>query len=243
LIFAASAAAQNFVFKPYYGYLLPRMTDVNEQIDRQMQGWRELLAAPIPFPDKIDGDRLIGAQILYHFSEDYAAGLDISQYQEKVATEYSKPATATPERFFYEREVQAVNVALNLKYYFGYYAADRLNAYIGAGTGVIFVKANSTTQSSFITDGSGEVGLQPVDTRGKFSGESLMATTAAGFDFQLTDFFAFSAEIGYQFANVGQLEGTVNLIDNPDDTAFTTNTSFDFSGFYFHAGLGIGLPF
>jgi hypothetical protein len=49
--------------------------------------------------------------------------------------------------------------------------------------------------------------------------------------------------VGYRYAKLGQLDGTVRQNNNQQDAAFTTNTSFDFSGFYWQAGMGIGLPF
>ena len=227
------------MIKPYYGHLLPRMSDVNNRIENQIEGWRELLGEPVPAPGKIDGHRLLGAQVGYHFGENYFLTLNVSHYEEKVQSEF----TPAPDRFYFERQVEFYDVTANLQYYFDYDSASRLNKYLGIGVGILFAKARSNTQSTFISNPKNGTLFPPSDTRGDFSGNSLLAAVSAGLDVRLFNPFSLWAEAGYQFANIGHLEGTVNTFDGRAITGFTTNTSFDFSGFYFRAGLGIGLSF
>ncbi len=61
LIFVAPLAAQSLIIKPFYGYLLPRMSEVNDQIGRQIGLWRELLEEPILSPGTYDQDAQHGA--------------------------------------------------------------------------------------------------------------------------------------------------------------------------------------
>ncbi len=241
LIFVAPLAAQSLIIKPFYGYLLPRMSEVNDQIGRQIGLWRELLEEPILSPGKIDGHYVFGAQVLHHFNDDYAVTLELSRYQEKIATDYFKPASSS-ERFLYERDVETYNLAVNLNYYFGYDEASRLNKYVGFGAGLLFAKANSVTLSSIVSDPKG-ASLPAVDTRGEFSGNSITAALAGGLELRLAGSVSLWGEAGYRYAKIGQLEGTARRINEQEASAFTTNTSFDFSGFYVHAGLGLGLPF
>lgn len=242
LMLVAPASAQRLMIKPFYGYLLPQMSDVNERIERQIEGWRELVGVPIPFPEKIAGNGVFGAQAQYQLNDEYFLALNVSHYQKKVATEYSDDAAPIPQNFLYEREVETTDVTLHLNYYFNYDPANRLNKYLGVGAGLIFAKARSNTKSSFVTNPNSKVLLAPVDTQGDFSGNSVTAVFSGGLDFGLSNFVSLWSEVGYQYAKVGQMEGTVSRPDN-QNAAFTTNTSFDFSGFYFRAGLGIGLPF
>lgn len=246
LIFVAPLAAQSLVIKPYYGYLLPRLSEVNDQIGRQIGVWRELLEEPIPSPGEIDGHYVFGAQVLHHFNDDYAVTLELSRYQEKAASDYFKPAT-TAERFLFEREVETYNLAVNLNYYFGYDETSRLNKYVSFGTGLLFAKANSVTLSSIASDPKG-ASLPAVDTRGEFSGTSVTAALAGGLELRLLGSLAVWGEAGYRYAKMGELDGTVRRLDEQQSGVFITETSpteasFDFSGFYFHAGLGLGLPF
>ncbi|MCI0696722.1 hypothetical protein L0337_32550 [candidate division KSB1 bacterium] len=240
--FVAPLAAQSLVIKPYYGYLLPRMSEVNDQIGRQIGLWRELLGEPVLSPGKIDGNNVFGAQVLHHFNDDYAVTLELSRYQEKIASDYFKPASSS-ERFLFKREVETYNLAVNLNYYFGYDEASRLNKYFGFGVGLLFAKANSVTLSSIVSDPKIGASLPAVDTRGEFSGNSITGALAGGLELRLVGSVSLWGEAGYRYAKIGQLDGTVRRIDDQQGAAFTTETSFDFSGFYFHAGLGIGLPF
>lgn len=243
LFFVAPLAAQSLVIKPFYGYLLPRMSAVNDQISRQIGLWQELLGEPVPSPGKIDGNNVFGGQILYHFNDDYAVTLEMSRYQEKVVTDYFKPGAPATERFLYEREVKTYNLAVNLNYYFVYDEASRLNKYVGFGAGLLFAKANSVTLSSIVSDPKTGASLPAVDTRGEYSGNSITAALAGGLELRLIGSVSLWGETGYRYAKVGQLDGRVRQIDAQEAAAFTSIASFDFSGFYFQAGLGIGLPF
>jgi opacity protein-like surface antigen len=243
LIFAVPGMAQTIVIKPYYGYLLPRLSQVNDQISRQIEVWRELLGEPILSPGKIDGNHIWGGQVLYHFNNDYAVTLEASRYQEKVVTDYFRPAASAAERFLFEREVKTFNFAVNLNYYFDYDEASRLNKYVSFGVGLLFAEANSVTFSSIVIDSKTGAVLPLVDTRGDFSGNSVTAALAGGLDLRVAGSISLWGEAGFQYAKIGQLEGTARRLNDQQAAAFTTSTSFDFSGFYFRAGLGIGLPF
>jgi len=242
LFFAIPLFSQSFTIKPFYGYLRPQMTEVNRSIDTQMEAWRELLEEPLPSPGKISGQSILGGEIQYHLNDDYFLGLNVSRYRDQATTDYRSPSPATPGRFLYTREVEAVDVALHLDYYFAYDESSRLNKYFGLGIGIISAQAQSVTQSTFEMTGS-KVALPLIDTTGDFSGTAFTALISGGLALRLVEPFSLWSEVGYRYAKLGQLEGTVRQIDSQQNAAFTTNTSFDFSGFYLQAGLGIRLPF
>ncbi|MGH7457224.1 MAG: hypothetical protein ACRENG_38095, partial [bacterium] len=214
-----------------------------DQIGRQIGLWQELLGETGLSPGKFDGHYVFGAQVLHHFNDDYAVTLELSRYQEKIATDYFKPAASSAERFLYEREVETYNLAVNLNYYFGYDEAGWLNKYVSFGAGLLFAKANSVTLSSIVSDPKTGALLPAVDTRGEFSGNSITGALAGGLELRLIGSALLWGEAGYRYAKIGQLDGTVRRINEQEASAFTTSTSFDFSGFYFQAGLGVGLPF
>jgi opacity protein-like surface antigen len=241
LIFVTPLLAQSLALKPYYGYSLPQLSEVNDQMKRQIEGWQTLLGASIASPGEFSGKSIFGGQVQYHLNDDYFLALDVSRYQQKISTEYLSGATPAPDRFYYERSVETFDVALNLDYYFGYDPESRLNKYFGIGVGMIFAQATSLTQLSFAAEPEPGTTLTAVDTRGDFSGNSITGAFLLGLDWRLSDWFFLWTEGGYRYAKVGQMDGTVSRADNQQDTAFTTTTSFDFSGFFVHAGLGIGL--
>jgi opacity protein-like surface antigen len=179
--------------------------------------------------------------VQFHLNDDYFLAIDVSRQQQKISTEYLSGTTPEPDRFYYERGVETFDVALNLNYYFGYDPESRLNKYFGIGVGMIFAKATSLTQLSLATEPKPGMTLTALDTRGDFSGNSITATFLLGLDLRLSNLFFLWTEGGYHYAKVGQMEGTVSRVDDQQGVAFTTNTSFDFSGFFVHAGLGIAL--
>jgi len=240
LIIVNPLLAQSFTIKPYFGYFRPQLTDVNRRIENQIGTWRELLEEPLPSPGKITGRSIFGAAIQYHLNDDYFLCLDISRYQKEATTEYF--TNDTPARFFFAREVKTLDAALHLDYYFDYDESDLLNKYIGLGLGIVSVQALSTTQSSFESNAS-KITLPRVDTSGDFSGTAFTLAISGGLEVRLPGAFSLWSEAGYKYAKVGQLDGAIRQINDQQNAAFTTNTSFDLSGFYFQAGVGIGLPF
>lgn len=242
IIFVTPLFSQSFTIKPFYGYLRPQMTDVNRRIDTQMEAWRELLEEPLPSPGKISGQSILGGEIQCHLNEEYFLGLNISRYKDQATTDYRSQTAEAPGRFLYMREVEALDVALHLDSFLGYDESSRFNKYFGIGLGVILVKAKSVTQSTFELTGS-KVTLPLVDTTGDFSGTAFTALLSGGLDFKLAGPVSLWSEAGYRYAKLGQLEGTVRQLNSLQNTSFTTNTSFDFSGFYLQAGLGMGLSF
>lgn len=238
---APSLLSQNFTIKPFYGYLRPQMTDVNRRIDNQMAAWRELLEEPLPSPGKFSSRSIFGGELSYHLNDDYFIGLNVSRYQDQVTTDYRSSSPAAPGRFLYSREAEAIDVALHLDYYFDYDESSRWNKYFGVGIGLISAQARSVTRSTFEMTAS-KVTLPLIDTTGDFSGTAFTALLSAGLDVKMAGPFAIWSEVGYRYAKLGQLEGTARQINSQQNAAFTTNTSFDFSGFYVQAGLGVGLP-
>jgi len=244
LVFAIPLTAQNLVIKPYYGYLhlLPQMKDVNKQITRQIEGWREELNEPISFPGKFNGAHFVGAEIQYHLSNDYVLAMDFFFFRESVGTSEKIMIGALPYFFAYGRRVESFDVVAKLHYYFDYKPESRFNKYIGLGGGPVFAKAKSVTVI-FLNEAGFDGERRPVDAQDSFSKTSLTAVISAGADFRLLNFISLWGEAGYQYAKVGQIKGTVRQLDDMLNTAFPTESSIDLSGFYFRTGLGIRLPF
>ena len=244
LVFAIPLVAQNLVIKPYYGYLhlLPQMKDVNNQIARQIEGWREELNELVSFPRKFNGAKFFGAQMQYHLSHGHVLAMDFFFFEESVGTTYEKSTGTLPYLFAYGRRVESFDVVAKLHYYFDYKPAGRFNKYIGLGGGPVFAKAKSFTGIVMREAGfDGE--RRPVDAQDNFSKTSFTVVISAGADFRLFNFVALWGETGYQYAKVGQIDGTDHRSDDMPNTVFPTEASIDLSGLYFRTGLGIKLPF
>jgi len=165
LVLATPLAAQKFSIKPMVGYYYPKLGEVNSKIKTDVDELRNILAAPIPSAGEFNGNIILGGQIEYQANEEYFFNLNVSYYQEKVATDYNSANTTPPWQLNYERDLWMVDVILNMHYYLNYSSWRRFNKYIGIGVGVMFVNAKSLTFSSnpnFLSD-----------TRGDYSGGKL----------------------------------------------------------------------
>ncbi|MCB0261103.1 MAG: hypothetical protein KDH97_16470 [Calditrichaeota bacterium] len=228
---AVSLNGQNVILKPYYGYYIPRMADVNAKIDQDMDNARIFLQAPVPDAGKFDGEPIFGGQFEYHAGEDYFFNVNFFLYQEQVTTSYQGDGWI----FNYEREVEMFDFVLNMHYYFNYNSWRRLNKYIGLGVGLLVLNANSltfSTNSDYLSDSKGE-----------FNSNTLTGVLSAGLNYRLSNYLQLWGEGGVQFGNFGQIDGKVSSLENPEKRDFISDSSFDMTGFFLRGGLGIGLPF
>jgi hypothetical protein len=241
LALAAPAAAQRLWIKPYYGYLKVSMTDLNNRVEDQILGWRDVLDAPVADPGKIDGNSAYGGEIALDFSDTYSAGIGIYYFKENISTRYTNLTGTALTQFAFERGVRLYDLFFNLRYYFSEPAFSPVSFYAGFGAGLAMAKASSNTQH-FVSDASDTTFFVFTDTQGDFSGTTTSAQLMAGIEGRLGGFFLLWGEAGYQVARPGQMDGTIRRIGNEQGSAFTSNTSFNYSGFYARGGLGIALP-
>ncbi len=237
VLFACSVTAfsQGVTLKPLIAYPFVRMGEVNDNIAGDIRTFRESTGAAIPSPGEFDGARTFGAQVEYHLNEDYFFNLSLSFYKETVGTQFNSTLPA-PIELDYQREVRSYDFMLNMLYYFNYNNWKRFNKYLGIGVGLIRVNADSKTFYKIEDE-------LLIDSEGEFTKTGLSALISAGMNYRLATLLSIWGEGGYQVSNVGQLDGKVTTIENPTRTDFTTNSSFDLSGFYIRGGLGITLPF
>ncbi|RMI00526.1 MAG: hypothetical protein D6681_11255 [Calditrichaeota bacterium] len=220
--------------KPHAGLLFPGMGDVNAKIENDIISFRQITGEPIPSPGTIGRNKFFGVQVEYQIEEDYFASLNVGYYSDAAEVDYSATAGL---RFHYLREVQLFDFMLNLHYYFNYSTWKRVNTYLGMGVGLSVANARSETFSNFGDE------LAQVDSRGDFAGNSLSALLGAGVDVRLSQAFSLWGELGLQYGNMGQLDGSVTTKDHPEKRDTVSQSSFDFTGIYVRAGLGVLLPF
>lgn len=235
LVLATPLTAQKFSIKPVIGYYYPRLAEVNSKIKVDVDGLRNILGAPIPSAGKFTGNIYFGGQIEYQANEEYFFNLNVSYYREKVAADYNSANTVPPWQLSYEREIRMVDVILNMHYYLNYSSWKRFNKYIGIGVGMMFVHARSLT---FIA--SPDI---PLDSRGEYSGNTLTGILAIGGNYRLSKTVKLWSEFGLEYGNVGELNGKVTSLEQPEETDAATQSSFDLTGLFLRGGLGITLPF
>lgn len=242
LFFCAAVCAQ-VTIRPFYGFYKPRLGDVNAKIEADIIGWRNLIGEPIPGLSGFGGNRSIGGQIRYPISEEDFLAVNIGYYQEEQALTHIGGAGLQNE-FLYQREIEMYDFVFNLHHFINYSSWRPFNYYIGLGVGLVVVRANSVTRSDF-TENSLDPGSPPplTDTVTESNGNNLSGLISSGFTLRVNNYLEFWAEGGLQYANIGELEGTLTRINGDPINDYVTNSSFDLTGFYARAGAGFTLPF
>ncbi len=234
MLMATGYSQRGATIKPYYGFFIPRMNDVNGKIQNDIRMFRDIFGEQIPSPGNINGNRVFGGQIEYHLNENYFLNINFSYYQEEVSMLYLS-RIETGAFLNYSRAVELYDVIANLLYYFNYNSWRRFNTYVGIGVGLIVANAHSVTQTTYIA--------LPLNSRGDFSGNSLSGVLSFGGNYRLAKFLYLWGEGGLLYGSMGQLDGSVTTLDNPERHNAVTTSSFDFTGIFVRAGLGIAVPF
>lgn len=227
--------AQSVYIKPFAMWYRPSLANVKANIDDDLNQLRNTTGLSIANDDQFSSKIIFGGEVEYHLSEDFFATIFISFYEDEVRTEAAS-VDKTTSVFFYSRDLSTIDVKLNLQKYFHYSSWRKLNYYFGVGIGINQLDAGSKTT---FTDG----GVEVINTTGEFAGSVLSASGYLGLTLKAIDYFKIYGEAGYMVADFGQLDGKVRTVDNPQGITTLTESSFDLSGFFLRAGIGIALPF
>ncbi len=226
---------QGAYLKPHYGYLFPKMSAVNNKIRADINIARQLLDPSIPAAGEIGGSPFFGGQIEYHLNEDYFFNISVEYFQDEVASRFQGGGSQAPWSFDYQREVKMYDIMFNIHYYFNYNSWQRFNKYLGVGVGVVVVDARSLTVSDHPN--------YLRNSRGDFSGSVLSGLFSLGGDFRIVEAFKLWAEVGYQVSSVGQLDGRITTLQNPERQDIISESSFDLTGPYVRGGIALAMPF
>jgi len=234
-LFSMNMFAQ-VTLKPHYGLYLPKLGDVNSKISNDLSEFRRITGQPFPDAGELDEGPIWGVQIEYHTGEDYFFNANVAFYDNSVSSEYNSP-TGSGERFNYERSIDMFDFMFNLHYYINYNSWARFNKYMGAGVGLMVLRANSITQSSF-GDPTGHF-----DSNAEFTGNTLSGLISAGGTLRLQPALFLWAEGGVQYGNFGELDGSIRRLGSDQRETIISDSRFDLTGFYIRGGLGVNLPF
>lgn len=230
-VVVSSGDAQSVVLRPFGGYTTVFMKNVNDLIKEQIFSFREITGEPIPFPEKINGNYEYGAEIHYHLNEGYFLTLGGSFYSEEVRTQFSPEGESA---FDFRRKVSLLNFSLGIQNYLAYSTWKRVNAFLFFDVSLAFANSNSLTKVANLA------GYPETNTQGEFSANALNVQGGLGVDLRISSELALWAKAGFRYANMGQMEGEIVLLDGTKELQ-TTRSSFDYSGFFARAGVGINL--
>lgn len=242
-LYASPSFSQRITLKPLFGYYLPKLNAVNDDIAKELPFWREFLETDLPDPGKIGGHAVYGGQLQFHFRESYFINVHVSFYRDAAETQFSDALNPSAGQFHYSRKVEFYDAILSLQYFFDYDSDNLFNTYLRIGAGVLSTNAKTETKSTFTASMVSNTFLPQVDTQGDFSGSTLTGIISAGMELRFTPSLTIWGEAGLQSANVGQLNGSLQRANSTAVPDYTTNTTFDFSGLFVRLGGGVGLPF
>ena len=236
LIVTGEIMAQTVSVQPYFGYSTVRMSEANNDMVVRVNQLRRFSQQFIPSPDPLNGNYTWGVGVTYRFEDDYFATVKTLYFSEKTGKDYRRTAVDYPLDFHFDRDIRFFDFTIGLQYFFNYSSWKRINYYLGAGAGLGlgWSRSNFTYQDN-------NPAINNIDSRGDFSGSAMTAHFALGLTLRVLPPVFLSAEGGYRFANLRQLEGQLKLsgVLYPN---YVTESSYDFSGFYITIGTGFILP-
>jgi len=234
--FPSLSRSQILRLKLYPGYLKVLMKDVNNNMRNQINIFSEISEILLPFPEDFNGNKIYGAQLNYHLNENYFFNFGFYSYKESVGSEMKRFLNNQNMEFKFDRSVELLNLILGLQYYFNYATWKPANYYLFSDLGIAFAASHSLTYTKNLPN------YKDTNTRGNFTANSITFQVGFGVDINLQKYLSVWLQGGFLFANIGQMEGEIELIDG-SRLKRTTNSRFDYSGILLMTGLGILLPF
>ncbi len=237
LLLFTSLSAQTFYLKPFFGYKTVKMSEVNHEIKNAIRALQQETGNLLPFPKDFNGDFVWGIQGVYHWNDNYFLQVSTFYYQETISTSTNE-LTIIPDYYFgFKRKIELFEVNLGIQYFFNYNQWRRTNFYLSTGFGYAFGWTNSDFQYSE----PGNVQEKGLHNQGDFSSDALTAHLGAGLTVRLSSIILLTGEVGLHIANLGQMDGQIKSSDGRN-VPYTTNSRYDFSGFFAVAGLEIVIP-
>ncbi len=237
--------AQSFSVKPYLGYTQVKMTQVNQDNVLRTVQLSRITSIPLPYPESFDGNFTIGIQFQYNVEQNNSLTFNIHYYQESILSESSTSNLDPLLIYRFEQAIRYLDFTVGFKYFFNYTSWKPVAFYFSVAGGYGF--GNSKPDLSYSDR------MNNVQNNGNFSKASLCANVSLGLSIKIARYVELVPEAGYRFANLGQLEGTIQIYQKFPETPdaereytrddYITEEIYDFSGFFATIGLNIGLTF
>jgi len=233
LIWFSPLGAARLSIKPYFGYAVVNMSEVNDDMVTKLDALFRQTGVRLPPPESFGGNYAWGFQMEYHWEEEYFVNVSSYFYREPTEAWYSGYLQGNAVEYHYQRTIEYLEFTLGLHYFFRYSTWKRINWFIGSGVGVGIGWNESTF---YYSDAS-----YLINNKGDFSTSAMSAYFSAGITFHVTRSFYFFLEPGYRVAPLREMTGRLTTPAGVTDS-FTTPEKYDFSGFFIMAGVGLGIP-
>jgi hypothetical protein len=215
------------------------MEQVNSASRSRIDALRALTNKYVPYPDKFNGSYSGGIQISYYLENNYHLVAGTYYFKESNTFGYRQGSGTNSLQFQNDRINELFEINLGIKYFLRYRSWSRVNFYFTGTAGFAFGWAESVF--IYLDD------VNSVDNKGDFSSSAITGYFCTGISFRISSVLSLEPELGYRFANLGQMDGTLrlaqnfnndpNLLINTTDSNYRTEANYDFSGFYLNLGL------
>ncbi|GAB4371278.1 MAG: hypothetical protein Kow0042_13940 [Calditrichia bacterium] len=231
------ATAQSVFIQPYFGYGTVRMTEPNDDMRLRFKQLSQINQIVLPAPDPLNGNYAWGVKLIYRMEDDYFLNLNTYYIQERTGIDFQTSAGLYPLSYHFDREIKFFDVSIGIQYFFNYSSWKTVNYYFGFAVGVGVGWSNS----DFIYQDENPR-VDDIDSKGDFSGNAMTANFNLGVLIRLHPNVFLSGEGGYRFANLRELTGQFKT-KTESFSDYTTQSQYDYSGFYVALGTVLRLPF
>jgi hypothetical protein len=239
LLCHASVYSQSFSIEPVIGYTRVSMDAVNADIRYKVNKLSAQTGNTIMLPDPLEGNLFWGIQANYHMENNYFLNVGTSYYREVSDLTQGNAANMNTFYFHTRRENQLLKFNFGIRYYFNYNSWNRVNFYLGGGTGYALGWSDYRFEYGD--------GTNSINNTGNFSSGAITAYLSTGISLRFMPRFSLNPEVGYHYANLGQMTGRYQISQIfPKDPAaqlegiytdFITEEEYNFSGFFASIGL------
>lgn len=208
------------------------MSDVNRDNQSDVEGFNRV-GIPLPHFPSFDAAPVYTGTVAYRSAPDFGVAISLTYFEKTIGTNYQ----SSEEILSLTRTVESTDVMVG----FAYYPSWRpyfMEWYADVRMGVTFARARAEAYGAqFVKIGGEPTAQVSIDTKGKYAKSKLTVVLGLGASMNITGPLILKADVGYKFAQLGQIDGEVSRLGVTRTE--TTNPEFDFSAVTVSAGVGI----
>lgn len=198
-----------------------RMDAVNATLERTVTFWNDVEFIPVgPFP-KFSTSPVMGGRVEYRYDRDMAVSLASTISFASVENNYDDGTV----RLEMDRSVGSVDMMLGLSYFFPLGQEWEIQAFVDAGAVIAWAKA-TTFNARVEKSGPDFVTTVYYDTKASYRKVKAIASFGSTISWML-DPIVLRIGSAYRFANIGQMQGTIERLQRSIEEL--SATKFDFS--------------
>lgn len=226
----AQPASNMIYIRGSVGIATLSMSDINREIDREQQVFTNA-GIPVDFK-RFSANVPVGIEVGYMVAPAVSIGVGVGYRTSKVSNSYEDPSGSFSDAF----EGSITDATANVSYWI----PGAMGFFVGAQAGMGFGRLS---ESFHVRDSSDPNNNQ--DIEGDWSGNAAVLGVFLGYQHVSARGPAFHARTGYQFMNMGKMDGTatspqLGRYSGPPLDGVGREMDTDFSGIALEVGIGFG---